>query len=273
MLSEGYRWHGVAGVHFWFAGDTALHYNSWQPVCVLCRQWNWTFGGGTTVQRTLKVFNDTRLADPIETTWQFRLDGKSIAGATMTDQIAPGTTSAEIQLEFPVPPVDRRTPGEFVMTCRRGGKEVFREVKPAWVIPTNAAPKCSLAKADLLVLDPHGSVRKRLAARKIDFTEVARFEDLPDKAKVVLVGKDALTARQATDPKWMSLAASGARVIVLEQPTPLHRLATPTDLEPTLYVGRIAFAENLDHPVFAGLDQPDFFCWSGDHVCYRNVYR
>jgi beta-galactosidase len=71
----------------------------------------------------------------------------------------------------------------------------------------------------------------------------------------------------------MSLAASGARVIVLEQPTPLHRLATPTDLEPTLHVGRIAFAENLDHPVLAGLDQPDFFCWSGDHVCYRNVYK
>ncbi len=44
MLAEGYRWHGVAAQHFWFGSeDAALHYNSWKPVCVLCRQWNWTF--------------------------------------------------------------------------------------------------------------------------------------------------------------------------------------------------------------------------------------
>src|SRR5262249_38480482 len=44
MLSEGYRWHGVAAFHFWFGPDRAdAHYNSWQPVCVLCREWNGTF--------------------------------------------------------------------------------------------------------------------------------------------------------------------------------------------------------------------------------------
>ena len=49
MLAEGYRWHGVAAHHFWLgAEDATLHYNSWKPVCVLCRQWNWTFGGGST---------------------------------------------------------------------------------------------------------------------------------------------------------------------------------------------------------------------------------
>ena len=90
----------------------------------------------------------------------------------------------------------------------------------------------------------------------------------------MLVGKDALSARDATDPRWLALASRvSARVLVLEQEHPLHFQALPTDLTPTNYVGRVAFLENTEHPLFAGLDQPDFFTWSGDHVVYRNVYK
>ena len=47
MLAEGYRWHGVAAYQFWFGPDQAdLHRNSFQPVCVLCREWNNSFGAG-----------------------------------------------------------------------------------------------------------------------------------------------------------------------------------------------------------------------------------
>ena len=77
MLAEGYRWHGVAGFQFWFGPERAdLHYNSFQPVCVLCREWNWTFAAGEKVKRTLKVFNDTRYDDPIEMTWTFDHGGQ-----------------------------------------------------------------------------------------------------------------------------------------------------------------------------------------------------
>ena len=84
---------------------------------------------------------------------------------------------------------------------------------------------------------------------------------------------DALTAREATDPRWLALAARGARLLVLEQEHPLHFQALPADLAPTDYVGRVAFMENPEHPAFAGLAQADFFTWSGDHVVYRNVYK
>jgi beta-galactosidase len=50
-------------------------------------------------------------------------------------------------------------------------------------------------------------------------------------------------------------------------------MAVPADLTPTNYLGRVAFAENIQHPIFAGLDQQDFFTWSQDHVVYRNAYR
>ena len=62
MLSEGYRWNGI-NFHFWFGGETDLHYPAWQPVAVLCRQWDWTFGSGQKVTRTLGIFNDTHDGD------------------------------------------------------------------------------------------------------------------------------------------------------------------------------------------------------------------
>jgi beta-galactosidase len=141
------------------------------------------------------------------------------------------------------------------------------------VIDPADAPRPRLAKSELLVLDPQGGVKARLAARGIGFSEVAGFEALPAKARVVLVGPDALTPEQSTSPKWLELAAAGARVIVLEQDYPLHYQAIAADLEPTGCVGRVAFCENLEHPLFAGLGQEDFFTWSKDHVVYRNVYK
>ena len=88
-----------------------------------------------------------------------------------------------------------------------------------------------------------------------------------------MVGPDALTPRQATDPVWQALAANGVRVLVLDQDNPLHYQAVPGDLEVTDRVGRVAFPENLTHPIFKGLGTEDFFTWSGDHVVYRNVYK
>ena len=90
---------------------------------------------------------------------------------------------------------------------------------------------------------------------------------------MLIVGPDSLTPREATDPRWVALAAHGARVLVLDQAHPLHFQAVPADLTPTEYVGRIAFPENLDHRAFQGLGKEDFFCWSGDHVVYRNAYK
>jgi beta-galactosidase len=73
MLAEGYRWHGIAGFHFWFNGDSPDngHYKAFQPVAVFCRQWNWTFDAGQKVERLLKVFNDTHFDAPIEVAWSF----------------------------------------------------------------------------------------------------------------------------------------------------------------------------------------------------------
>lgn len=273
MLAEGYRWHGVAAHHFWLgSSETDLHYNSWKPMCVLCREWNWSFGGGTQVPRTLKAFNNTHRGGPIEITWELQVDGRKVVSGRRICLLPPGG-SKEFSIALSIPPVRKRTAGEFVLTCRRDGREVFREVKPVAVLFAAGGRKPRLRKDQLVVWDPFGSVKARLTQRGVAFTAVAKGEDISMEDKVVVIGKDALTPRDATDPRWMALASTGTRLLVLEQAYPLRFLAVPGDLAPTDYAGSVAFAENLDHPAFDGLDQPDFFTWSGDSIVYRNVYR
>ena len=274
MMSEGYRWQGLGAFHFWFGGEDTLgrFYTAWQPVCALCREWNWTFGGGSTVRRTLKVLNDTRHADPITVTWQFVLNGQPVAGGA-SEFSPPAGRAQETEVTFVVPRVENRMPAQFSLTCRRRGEEVFRDVKEAWVVDADGAPKPSVGEGQLAVWDTDGSVRARLNRRGIPFREFTGWEDLPADARLIVVGKDALSGRDATDPRWKDLAAAGARVLVLDQKVPLHYQAVPADLEPTEYVGRVAFPEDLGHPAFAGLDTPDFFTWSGDHVVYRSPYK
>ncbi len=275
MLAEGYRWHGVAGFQFWFGPDRAdLHWNSFQPVCVLCREWNNTFAAGHKVTRTLKVFNDTHDDSPIEMTWALTTAKRLGDQGKQTFHLKPGAAE-ETHIEFTAPQEAGagRHEAELTLTCRRGGNEVFHEVKSCWFIDPNGAAKPALSKEELAVFDPKGTVKDRLAKRGLPFTEIAKLDAMPPTMHVLVVGPDALTPRQTTDPMWQSLAANGVRVLVLDQDNPLHYQAVPGDLEVTDRVGRVAFPENLTHPIFNGLGQEDFFTWSRDHVVYRNVYK
>jgi len=273
MLAEGYRWHGVAATHFWMtSGETDLHYNSWQPVAVLCREWNWTFGPGSTVTRQLKAFNNTHLAGDITVGWQLSVGGARVAGEEKVVPI-PAGGSQELSVQFTTPAATARTEGEFTLTCSRDGNEVFREAKPVAILGPTTAPKPELPQDAVVVLDPHGAAKARLATLGVAFTEVDSPAAVGPEARLVVVGKDALSPREATDPVWVALASRGVRVLVLDQQSPLRYLAVPADCMPTDFAGRVAFAENLDHPAFAGLGQQDFLTWSGDHVVYRSAYR
>jgi beta-galactosidase len=272
MLSEGWRWAGVSAWHFWFGEADRAYYQAWQPVAAFCRQWNWTFAGGSNVPRTLKVFNGTRHADPITLAWTLTVGGKEAARGGESLQIPPGEAQ-QVEITLAVPKVADRTAGEFVLTCSRGGKEVYRDAKAVAVIDPAAGPKPAAGKADLVVLDPKGPVKARLAARGIAFTEVATVDAIPEGVNVLVVGPDAVPADRSADPMWLRLAAAGAKILVLDQAHPLHYQALPADLEPTEFAGRIAFSEDLTHPAFAGLEQKDFFTWSGDHVVYRAAYK
>jgi beta-galactosidase len=273
-LTEGYRWKGVAAFHHWFddnfTGNT--HFSSFQPVAVFCREWNWTFGAGQTVPRTLKVFNETRFNDPVEAAWQFKIGDKVVAEGKKSFSV-PAGGGEEWPVTFQVPVVKERTAARFTLTASQKGKEVFREDKPSVIIDPAAGPKPALS-GDLLVLDPKGSVAQRLKARSIPFKEVKSLAEVPEKFGALVVGADAVPAADATNSRWKALAAAGNKILVLEQNEPLHFQAVPANFEIAPFGGgRIAFIQELDHPIFNGLADPDFFTWSGDGVVYKKPYK
>ena len=275
MMSEGYRWSGWGCPQYWGAlTEQAEYHKSWQPVVALCRQWNWSFGGGTAVERTLKVINSTRYDDPIELSWQLAVNGKVVQQGKKTCKIAPGL-GQELSVTLQVPEVSSRTAGQFSLACARQGKEVWHDDKPLWILPANAAAKPRLKTGELWVWDPAGTVKARLKERGVGFNETDGLAKVPATAKVLIVGKDAITNELlSTSPQWLALATRGTRLLVLEQKYPLHYQAVPADFEVGRnLVGRVAFLQNLEHPISAGLDQPDFFTWSKDHIVYRNPYR
>ncbi len=272
ILSEGYRWRGIAAFHFWMGGDQVEnYYNSWSPVAVLVRQWDSAFAGGATIERAIKVFNDTHDDSPIVLEWSVEMGGKPIAGATKTYQVACGTATPDT-ISFTVPKVSGRTLGHLVLQLRRGGAEVFHDSKDIAAIDAGGAKLPALNQGELAVFDPKGVVVAHLKARGLAFTELTSASDIPESAKLVIVGPDALDPIAATGTQWMAVAARGGRVLVLDQANPLQSAAVPADMVPSGFDGRVAFSENLEHPAFASLDQTDFFTWSGDEMVYRNVY-
>ena len=270
MLAEGYRWNGrISGWEFG-SGD-GKHNNSFQPVTAFCRQWNTTFASGAEVDRQMKVFNDTHYEEPITVRWRTLFDGETTDSGERTFRPAPGTAE-EFSIALQMPGTPDRTEGQWIVTCHRGGEEVWRQTKDISVINTEHAPVPDVEPGAIAVWDPAGPVAARLRNRGVPFTEVDGLDALPGECRLLIVGPDAVTEEMTKSKRWTGLAASGRRVLVLDQTSSLVGQAVPADLELTERVGRIGFSQDLDHPVFQGLKQKDFFIWSGDHVVYRNVY-
>src|SRR5262249_46840311 len=157
-----------------------------------------------------------RAADPLELAWSLTVGGRPAAeGKSKQILKVPPGTAEPTQIRFQVPQVKERATGELTLVLRRNGQEVFRDVKPVHVLAADGHARPALAPTELAVLDPKGIVTNRLKQRGVGFRAVTSFEALPAGVKVLVVGPDALTPRQATDPRWVGLAASGLRVLVL----------------------------------------------------------
>ena len=272
MLSEGYRWCEYGSFQFWMTNSSRDYWNSWSPIAVFCRQWNWTWGTNTEIKRTLKVFNSTSNPKPIEVTWQLDIDGKKVAGNTKTFNVACGEAE-EFNVAFKTPKVSKRTSGSFILSAKRNGTEVYREEKDISLLAPMNIPKPTITAAKLAVFDPKGKVKAYLKKRGITFSDVKEYGIIPKTAEVIIVGSDAIPADRSRDSLWLKLASEGKNVVVLDQQFPLSYNAINADITPTAYTGRFGFIEDMSHPIFSGLMQDDFFTWGNDHVLYRNAYK
>jgi len=274
MLAEGARWAGVAAVNFNFGAETVSQYTAWKPVAALCRQWNWSFASGDSVPRTIRVFNDTHSSDPIDFEWDFLC--KTPRGAVVRHDrrllTVPEGGWRQLELALTMPAVAVRTEAQFILTCRRDGAVVFRDVKTLAILPGRPAPTPGLPAGELAVWDPSGSVGARLTRRGIPFTAISNLDALAPDARTLIVGTDAVTPDLATSDRWTKLASAGLKILVLDQTNPLRGAALPLDVTSTTLHGEIAFPLAESSPAFHGLADRDFFVWSGDHIVYRNPY-
>ncbi len=273
ILTEGYRWADCGAFHFWMnQSDTDRRfYQSFAPRAVFCRQWDWTFGSGQTVRRTLGIFNDTHSNDPISFTWTLLVDGKQTAKNTTVHHIPPGRNE-KFDIMLPLSEVEQRAEGQWRLSLSVGGQEVFTDSKDISILkPSGFTDR---PKADeLLVFDPKGAVSAFLKARAISFTSLDALTNLPAGGKILVVGPDALSPRDSTSSALAAYALHGKRVIVLDQANPLkYQGLRPAEMQAAQNQGRTAFAEDLDHPALRHLKQKDFFTWGPDEVVYRNAY-
>ncbi len=291
IFNEGWRWGEVAAWQHWLGGGFGRYWNGWQPVAVLCRQWDTTFAPGQTVERTLRVFNNTSKADPVTATWELQLDGKRIGGESREFALAPGSEQ-EWTVRLTLPKVPAAVRGSFVLGATRGGAAIYRDEREIRVLVPALVAKPGLPAAELVVCDPKGTVTAHLQARGIPFTATTSIDAIPAGTKVLVLGPDSIPIERVSDPLWYDRAVRGLKVVVLDQRYPLRYRALPADLEPldeepTVWArmqakaagatpelrGRYGFIEDVAHPIFVGLVQDDFFTWGADHVVYRNPYR
>ena len=270
ILCEGMRWQGIAAADF--LTGPGFYQNSFKPIAVFCRQWDWTHGSGDTVERRMKVFNMTRHDGAITARWELEFDGQTVDEGSRKFNLDAGTAE-EFDISLRMPKTDSRIEGTLTLSCERDGEEVFQEQKDVSVINPDEAEMPDVEQGEIAVMDPEGLVQARLKARGLPFVEVDGPDAVPAGSRLLIVGADAVEQGAAKKAVWRDLAADGKRLLVLDQKHPLLGNAVEGDFKSTDYTGRIAFIESVTHDIFRGIEQKDLFCRSDDHVVYRNAYE
>ena len=272
MLSEGYRWNDVSFT-FWTDGQLPTYYKAWSPIAVLSRQWDWTFGSGEQVKRTFGIFNDARSTDPITLNWNLTLNGQKAAEGSSNHNVAPGTND-KFDATIAIPAVTAREEGVLTLTLVQGGKTVFEDTKDVSVLPPPSSHGLRMEASRVALFDPKGDVRDFLTGLNVPFTPLTDLTKIPEKAKVLIIGNDALDPATATSSQlagWAS-AGSGHALIVLEQQNPLKFQGLPGEMATDTNYGCLGFEEDSAHPVLDGLQNKDFSTWGPDGYLYRNAY-
>jgi len=285
---EGARWQAVTAICPW-VGALPEALVSFEPRAAFVREHNSCFYPGSTMRRTVKVFNDGHRDDPLTLEWKVVLDGRETAAGQNVYNVPPGRAEQDI-LEAPLPVVKARADGQLELDLYARGERVFHDARPVSVLPLPG--KIDELDADrLCVYDPKEAVREWLDDVGQPYTAVEALDGLPDAANVLLIGPDGLDAdgKDAQARAIRDFVGAGKTAILLKQQCALegddlpvsgvHLAGRRPDRAPRPEFraaggqsGRIAFPVALAHPVLAGLRERDFFTWAGDEMTFAMSY-
>ncbi len=277
MLQQGYRWAGYGAWDFYDgpADTDGTQYNSFMPCAVFCREWNWTFASAEHVIRRFGIFNDSVSSRPITFTWRLYNHSREMASRSWVMHVAPGR-SFKFNTSIDMPVVESRTNLILNLSLTIQGKRVFVDTKAISVLPPvrhlNGMPALRRAAGNgLYVYDPAGTIQAQLTAWTVPYQPLPSLTVLPPQGRVLLIGSNAL-AKSSIASQLRLWASVGRSVIVLEQDQPLSSAVIPRDVAGTANSGSIAFGQDYNSPVLAGLRDCDFFTWGPHTLIYNSAY-
>ena len=278
ILHEGYRWNEFGAWDLYMQPGDAdqSQYNSLSPIAVLCREWDWTFQAGSKVKRHVGIFNDTAEDQTIRLEYGMEPSeptGKSGVPVRSVEKRVAAGANEKFEIEIDIPSEPLRTELELKFELKVKTETVFSDTKQVSTLPKNAFAFANLKAHELQVFDPSQKLIRFFEAAGMNVTALRSLEALNNECKVLIVGKDALSAQESASSRLAAFAATGKTVIVLEQTHPLKYQALPAQMETAENEGRAAFPEDPNHPVFKGLKSKDFFVWGPDEIVYRNAYQ
>ncbi len=271
MLYGGYRWAGVAGFFPW---DNLWNYDDAQktfsPLAIIPRKQTSRLFAGRGNALSFKVMNDTLSDAPVTFRWTYTVGDRQIGPAEETLQIKPGH-GREVELQIGAPQTDRRLEGVLELIAEQTGAKTYVDRRDLPLLP-------AVAKIDLnvpvYVLRPDARLRQFLGQSEIRFKAIDDLDPLKGKSDgLLLVGADALTAQEAYGTGLLAFAASGGRVVCLEQEYPPAGAALPVPLKTTTRLGGYAHPQALGTPLFQDLGADDLIDWAGDHPTFKAVYQ
>ncbi len=278
ILQQGYRWDQYGAWDFWtddaYTGKRV--YNSMAPRAVFCKQWNWTFGSGQQISRRMGIFNDTHSDAPITFIWMLSAGGHELATSSTIYHVAAGT-SDRFSLALTMPVTQTRLEAAWHLALIVHGRTVYQDTKHVSILPANSTSDlrgiAALNATNFGVWDPKHQLTAFLRNYHINYTPVKTLAALPAGLQVLLVGPNALSARESGASRLEAWAVGGRRVIVLEQKHPLEYESTPADLTTAYNVCYTGFGINFAGRVLRGLRQKDFFTWGNSAIIAVHPYH
>lgn len=291
-----YRRAGVSGVCPWteFEGSVSrfpLDLNpdenpllqaqreAYRTIAVYPRERDSRFFGGTAVDRTLEVYNDSPGARTLDLRWRVGVSGAWSHRALSLEPATRSTVVAKVEL----PRVGAKTSVAFEVALDEGESQLQTWTRTITIEPrrTLAAPR----GPRWLLFDPAGRFAGPLAAAGIGPEQLRTLAGVrtADPARTILIvapGAFVPPAASAGLPEvgreipgtreLAAFLAAGGRAVVLEQDS---YAGMPFGVALVEHASTMTFALDPRHPLFKALAQDDLSLWRGDHMVTRKEFR
>ena len=207
---------------------------------------------GKVFEKSVVVFNDT--GNTLEGTLTVMMadnQGHALPALKRETTIAPyGRTL--LPISFTLPEVESRE--EWTLRARLdiAGKML----NAATAVQVFPRPRPVHVDAPVFLFDPEGTLAEKLTGH-LEATRLESLGTMPT-AGLLIVGRGALSSSQAMQCNWEKALESDLAVLFMEQ-------LQDTSAELLKERTRRVFINAPAHPVFDGLDEPDFHYWLDSH--------